>query len=365
MTGPESRIARPDRIATNESLRDERESTDEAIAQVRSDLEIQADEIVERARGEADAVLDSARDRANLELDDALSGVQTLAAVARERSRADEILLAERELADDTLRRERDEQTRTLSSLLPLERERTDRFLLTERARSDDRLGNRDDFLGMVSHDLRNLLTGVVLEATLLAEGAGDSDEGRRTVAAVDRLQRYAARMNRLVGDLVDVVSIDAGKLTVHRRPHDAKALLEEAMEAFAPRAGESGIALQLGAVESGLVASFDHDRLLQVLANLIGNALKFTPRGGKVVLEGERSPDGIRLSVSDSGSGIAADKLEAVFERFWQAGKLDSRGLGLGLHISKCIVEAHGGRIWAESALGRGSSLNFTIPAD
>ncbi|MEX2080974.1 MAG: ATP-binding protein, partial [Dehalococcoidia bacterium] len=111
------------------------------------------------------------------------------------------------------------------------------------------------------------------------------------------------------------------------------------------------------------LVAVFDRDRKLQVLANLIANAIKFTPRGGKVNVRAEAGRGTVRFCISDSGVGIPAPMLEAIFERFWQVGENDRRGQGLGLYISKCIVEAHGGRIWAESKVGEGSQVYFTLP--
>jgi signal transduction histidine kinase len=347
-----------DREQTDESLRIERTSTDQAIAERRSVIEDDADELIQRTRQEADADLDSARDRADW-------GVhKPSSAIVSERAREDRTIENERAAADEHLYREREEQARTLDALLPLEREKTDRDLLVERVRSDNQLAIRDDFLGMVTHDLRNLLCGVVLEATALSGAASDSTEGRRTVAAVKRLQQYVARMNRLIGDLVDVVSIDAGKLAVHRLRGDAAALLAEAVGAFAPTAAERGIRLECE-IRSHLplLAAFDHGRMLQVLANLVTNALKFTPRGGSVVIRGETTDDELHISVSDTGTGIPASMLEVVFQRFWQLDKHDQRGLGLGLHISKCIVDAHGGRIWVESKPGEGSSFHLTIP--
>lgn len=353
---------RPERDKTDESLRTERENSDRAMVEKRTGIEENADELVERAREHADAVLDTARDKADRKLDTDESGPQSRAAVGRERALEDAVLHGERAAADERLRREREEQTRTLASLLPLEREKTDRHLLTERARSDDALAQRDDFMGMVSHDLRNLLSGIVLNATVLSEDASDSEEGRRTVAGMNRIQRYVARMNRLIGDLVDVVSIDAGKLALQRQRGDVAALITEAVDAFASTASEKGISLEF-VVERALLADFDHDRMLQVLANLITNALKFTPRGGRIAVHGERAGDGLRFSITDTGMGIPANMLETVFERFWQVGKNDQRGLGLGLYISRCIVEAHDGKIWADSTLGEGSAFHFTIP--
>jgi signal transduction histidine kinase len=243
------------------------------------------------------------------------------------------------------------------------------RNLLRLKAYSDNALAHRDNSMGMISHELRNSLNGIVLNATLLSEEASESDEGRRTVEGMKRIQRYAALMNRLIGDLVDVVSIDAGKLALQPERCDAVALLTEAIDACAQAASEKGISLESETVEPALLADFDHERMLQVLANLITNALKFTPRGGAIVIRGERAGDQLRLSVSDTGKGIPSNMLAAVFERFKQVGKADQRGLslglglGLGLYISKGIVESHGGKIWAESKLGEGSAFHFTIP--
>ena len=128
--------------------------------------------------------------------------------------------------------------------------------------------------------------------------------------------------------------------------------------------ASEKGITLKCEPVEGALLANFDHDRMLQVLANLITNALKFTPKGGAISIRGEQAGAELRLSVKDTGSGIPDNMLTAVFERFWQVNKNDQRGLGLGLYISNCIVEAHHGKIWAQSKLGEGTVFHCTIPA-
>jgi signal transduction histidine kinase len=238
------------------------------------------------------------------------------------------------------------------------------RNLLRLKAGSDDALAHRDDSMGIVSHELRNLLHGIVLNAAAITDDASDSDEGRRTVAGMERIQRYAARMNRLIGDLVDVVSIDAGKLALQPERCDAVTLLAETLEAHAHAASNHGVSLESHTVELSLATTFDRGRMLQVLTNLVVNALKFTPRGGTITIHCERAGDEIQLSVRDTGKGIPSDMLVAVFERFLQVGDRHAKpGLGLGLYISKCIVESHGGRIWVESKLGEGSAFHFTIP--
>jgi len=355
---------RPERDQTDESLRTERKNTDRVLTETRQHVEETADNALERAREHADAVLDTARDKADDRLESSAAGAQARAALAKERAGEDEAVKNERAAADETLRRERKEQARTLAALLPLEREKTDRYLLTERARADDAVAHRDHFLGIVSHDLRNLLGAVTANATLLLRQASDSEEGRRTSAAMDRVQRYVARMNRLIGDLVDVASIDAGKLAIEPQAFDAAELISEAIDAFAHAAREKAISLEYDSSERSVPATFDYERMLQVLANLITNAIKFTDRGGVVTVRAKLAADELHVSVADTGTGIPEEMLDAIFERFWQAGKNDQRGLGLGLYISRCIVEAHGGRIWAESRLGAGSTFHFTVLA-
>ena len=122
-------------------------------------------------------------------------------------------------------------------------------------------------------------------------------------------------------------------------------------------------LTMNLKLTERPLTTEFDHDRMLQVLANLISNAIKFTPEGGGIRVRGERTGDWLRLTVGDTGVGIPDTMLESVFERFWQVGENDRRGLGLGLYIARYIVQAHGGTIWAESKVGEGSTFCFTLP--
>lgn len=361
---PEDKKPSPERDETDESLRSERQKTDHALLLKRAALERNADAVVDRAREIADSVLSEARDKADQKLDHEESPTGTRETVGEERMAEDATLQRERAAADESLRREREEHALALHRLLPLEREKTDRRLLTERVRSDFAISNRDDFLGIVSHDLRNLLQGVVVNTDLLSIRAADDEEGRQMLAGLKRIERYAARMIRLIGDLVDVTSIDAGKLAVVPSSQDLCALAAEAMATFEPVAAAKRISLALESAEPSILADFDHDRMMQVFANLLTNAIKFSPEGGKVSIRVERTEGRALCCVSDTGPGIPGNMLELIFERFWQAGKDDRGGLGLGLYISRCIVEAHGGTIWAESELGEGSRLFFTLPA-
>jgi signal transduction histidine kinase len=353
-----SKDPRPERVQTDDSLAGERAKTDHALMERANVVDRRADDVIDRAREQADDVLSAARARA----DDRLSrppDTQGRAAVVEERAVADQVVEDERAAADERVRRER---AASRARLFPLERDQTDLYLLTERARSDDALANRDDFLGMVSHDLRDLLNGVVMSAALIAASAPDDEHGKKAVLGAERIQRSAGRMARLIGDLVDIASIDAGKLAVLPVALDARSIVVEALETWGPPALVKGIVVE--AVAGGAVsATLDSQRILQVLGNLITNAVKFSPSGARILIGVEEIDGEARFFVKDTGVGIPKDKLEAIFERFWQVGKNDSRGLGLGLYISKCLVEAHGGLIWAESELRTGSTFLFTIP--
>jgi signal transduction histidine kinase len=350
------------RAETDESLRNERRAADgQEHGRPRED---HADRVVDLARARADAVLTIARAKEDRDPASDYDGV----GLDQERADADDLLEDERAMADELLRREREDSARLLSAFLPLARKSTDRRLFTERANSDAALSSRDDFLGMVSHDLKNLLAGIVLSASVLERRSADrgpstTPEGKRIARGTDRILMYAARMGRLIGDLVDVTSMTAGKLAVTTAPTDERALISEALEAFRLIAAEKDVTLETTAMDSPLLVMCDHGRILQVLSNLLGNAIKFTPCGGKVSVRAERVDDQVRISVIDSGPGIPEHLHEAVFERFWQAAGDERGGLGLGLYIAKGIIEAHQGKLWVESRVGEGSAFHFSMP--
>jgi signal transduction histidine kinase len=217
--------------------------------------------------------------------------------------------------------------------------------------------------MGMVTHDLRNLLGAIALVAEVQIQTATEDEPGRRAREAAAKIQRLTARTSRLVGDLVDVASIEVGQFATTLKTSDVQALLQDSLEAFEPLALNKNISLEVVDAGGSLRASFDHGRILQVLANLLANAIKFTDQGGHITVRVEATDSEVSFFVQDTGAGIASDQLETIFERFWQVTKNDRRGLGLGLFISKCIVEAHAGRIWAESKVGEGSTFCFTLP--
>jgi signal transduction histidine kinase len=361
--GPTDKKPRPEQDRTDQSLREERDKTDDEFSKKRDAIEEDADAVVQRARTHADASLKEARTRTDEKLARSDASHQERQSVAKERDREDATLRQERATTDEKLYEEREARKRALASLLRLEREQTDQHLLIERARSDAALAARDDFLGMVSHDLRTLLAGIAMRAAMLLRRVSEDEAGQKNRKDAENIQLFTARMNRLIGDLLDVASIEAGRLTVAPRPEDAIRLVRETVEAFQPAASAKGISLDSEVDRDSLLARFDHERILQVLANLLSNAIKFTPEGGRISIRVEPVEEDVRFAIMDTGLGITDDKLGLIFERFWQVRESDKRGLGLGLYISKCIVEAHGGRIWAESKADAGSTFFFTLP--
>lgn len=348
-THPEVDSLRPERDQTDESLRVERVSVDQADEQ-RGLIDETADAVVSRARARADAVLAAARARTDRQS----ARPAATAIIGRQRALEDQAVRTERADADQTLREERAEHV----ALLSIEREETDQDLLAERTRSDDALAMRDDVLGIVSHDLRNILSAITGFAVLVETGSP-----KEVSEYAQRIRRSAARMDRLIGDLVDVASIAASRLAMTREVGDPTQVVSEAVELFQPQASARGVSLAAEIVPPSWLAVFDAARILQVLTNLLSNAIKFTPPGGNVVVRVARVGDEIRFAVEDTGTGIPDDKLKMIFDRFVQVARNDRRGVGLGLYISKCIVQEHGGRIWAESHAGRGSTISFTLP--
>ncbi|HEY6562813.1 MAG TPA: ATP-binding protein [Polyangiaceae bacterium] len=355
---PEDKQTTPEREQTDESLRHEREKADDALEAKLAAIEETADAVITKARDRADEVL--AESRASSDRQTRSSQVRSAHGVQKERALEDEALREERADADEVVRVERAERL----ALLAIERGETDKDLSTERSGADEALAARDEFLGVVSHELRNMLHGMVGFAALIAEAELRPNHSADVVAYAQRIQRSGARMSRLIGDLVDVASIAAGSFPMTRVLADAEPVVVEAVDSFETQASANGITLLSEPAPASALAEFDPARILQVLTNLLSNAIKFTPRDGKVSVRLERTASGLRMAVSDTGAGIPEDKLEAVFGRFHQLDANDRRGVGLGLYISKCIVEAHGGKIWAESRLGEGSTFHVTLPA-
>lgn len=236
---------------------------------------------------------------------------------------------------------------------------------VTERKRAEAALQRavsiRDEVLSIVAHDLRNPLNTIYLQAQMLQRPGPQLE--RRDQEARSVIMRASERMERLIKDLLDVALVESGRLTVEQRPLSAAALAGEALELHAQAAAAAGVELRLDVAPDVHEVWGDRGRLLQVFENLIGNALKFTSSGGRITLAARRLDDAVEFCVADTGSGIEAEHLPHLFDRFWQARRRERAGAGLGLAIVKGIVEAHNGRIQVESTLGQGSRFRFTVP--
>jgi signal transduction histidine kinase len=221
----------------------------------------------------------------------------------------------------------------------------------------------RDDLVAIVSHDLRNPIHTINMAAAFLLEVAPPVDRRITSRRQLEVIQRQANRANRLISDLLDVAKIQAGGLTVEPVPVDVLSLVQEALESANPLATSNQLKLCREVEDDGARVLSDRDRVLQVFANLLGNAIKFTPKGGEITIRAESAGSEIRFGVCDTGPGIPPEHLPHVFDRYWQAKSTAKLGTGLGLSIAKGIVEAHGGRIWVESEPGKGASFIFTLP--
>jgi PAS domain S-box-containing protein len=222
--------------------------------------------------------------------------------------------------------------------------------------------GARDEMLGIVAHDLRNPLNTIMMAADLVMElpPTANALAGRRSL---EMIRRAADRMNRLIQDLLDVKRIEGGRLAVEPRPQSVTTVVNEAIEMLRPLATGGSLTLCADVPAELPQALIDPPRIHQVLSNLVGNSIKFTPAGGSITVRAEPWESEVRITVIDTGPGIAAEQLPHLFGRYWQANRRDRRGIGLGLAIAKGIVEAHNGRIWVESTVGQGSRFHFTVP--
>jgi signal transduction histidine kinase len=236
--------------------------------------------------------------------------------------------------------------------------------VVNERLKDLDRL--KSAFVANVSHELRTPLTAIKGAIDLLLrEVAGPLNEKQTHYLA--RVRSNTHRLAGLIMDVLDLSKIEEGKIELHPGPVSLAGLLHEIVETLKPIATEKEIVLQATIPESSLLAWADRDKITQVLTNLIGNAVKFIPPGGRVNVSATID-DGewVRVSVIDDGPGISEDEKDRIFDRFYQiaeVGGAKPKGTGLGLAISKALVELHGGKIWLESELNRGSTFHFTLP--
>lgn len=382
--GPIAREMVEGRAGTDHSLRAERAISGSSQLESLTGRRL-LDDLIERDRLAADNRLWKFRDGADSLLASERSSSGDTCTI--ERAEADEHTKAERRDMDALLERERDRADADLHSerraqdsaqvRIAARRVDTNTQLVMERRRADETLtalkesqaslahardnqGHVQDVLAMVTHDLRSPLSVIAANAQHMARDCAESS--MREVA--EDVVRAAARMERLLIDLADAARINSGTLLVVKTPHDACLLVMEILHSYEPLFASRGMTFSVELPVGSAFAPFDYDRIVQVLSNLLGNALKFTPSSeGVVTLQVRRQPDAIEFVVRDNGPGIAPADLPHVFEKFWKIDSDARRGLGLGLHICQSIVEAHGGHIHAESTLGEGAAFSFTLP--
>lgn len=222
----------------------------------------------------------------------------------------------------------------------------------------------REQILAIVSHDLRTPVGTILMATTVLAQSEQPEEAREELLRTVGRIRRAAERMQRLIEDLLDFASIEAGNLAIKREAQDPGSMIHEALASFEGVAKQMRLRLT-ARVEPQLPDLYgDRDRILQVLSNLVSNATKVTAEGGNVALRVEARGHDVLFAVSDDGPGISEENQKHLFERYWRSADATYKGTGLGLAIARGIVDAHGGRIWVESELGHGATFLFTIPA-
>jgi PAS domain S-box-containing protein len=221
----------------------------------------------------------------------------------------------------------------------------------------------RDDMIGIVSHDLRNPVNAVRMLTGVMLDREREEPLSAEMVEYASVIRQAAEQMDGLISDLLDVTRVEAGRLSVKAQRENTEELLSDALRTLAPVANEKSLTLRLTAPDDLPDVIADRERIAQALSNLIGNAVKFSPSGGEIIVRVAILDTEIVFSVSDKGQGMTPEQLSHAFDRFWQSSRTDRQGAGLGLAIAKGIIDAHGGRIWAESVPGSGSTFYFTLP--
>ncbi len=336
------------------------DSASEQQADVNRDAErVVADKAKEQSRSDSDASRDLGR------ADTGRSG-------AERQAEGDERLRVERETSDEAIGAERlrtdaatkmgrtHHQASAKSSAELLSREQE------SHRKTQTALTTREEFLAIVSHDLRNPLGHISMAAQSLLEEPGEVEEVKALAASINR---SAGEMLRLIQDLLDIETIAVGKLVLHYEKHDISEIIRDVVGDFQRDAASKQVTLNAKCEPGCDEVVCDRNRVAQVLSNLLGNALKFTQANGEICVScartgpGSEGVEGVQVSVSDTGAGIAPEKINSIFERFSQINSQDRRGIGLGLYIAKMMVEQHPGRIWVESKVGEGSTFHFTLP--
>jgi PAS domain S-box-containing protein len=221
----------------------------------------------------------------------------------------------------------------------------------------------RDDMIGIVSHDLRNPVNAVKMLTGVMLDHQREEPLPPDMVEYATVIRQAAEQMDSLIRDLLDVTRVEAGRLKVDARVENTEELLSDALRTLAPVANQKSLRLRLHAPDDLPPVLADRERIAQAISNLVGNAVKFSQPGSEIHVGVTVERDEIVFSVRDTGHGMTPEQLSHAFDRFWQSSRTDRQGAGLGLAITKGIIEAHGGRVWAESSPGAGAVFFFTLP--
>ncbi len=219
----------------------------------------------------------------------------------------------------------------------------------------------REHTINIVSHDLRNPLASIQMYIELLSR---DPTMIEKQGVALQTIRRSTERMNRIISDLLDAGRIDSGRFSIELKNEGVKELLTDTIDALKPIAAEKGVILETQIKTTTPAIVCDHNRMTQALSNIIQNAIKFSPKGGRVLVQVTDAPEGISFAVIDQGPGVPASEIPSLFKRYWRSPtQVEVEGTGLGLYIVNGIVESHGGTVAVKSEIGKGSSFSITLP--
>ena len=383
-----------ERKTTDNSLVAERHKTNESLLATRDKTELQTDKLVRDERSQADRdtsssriASDSNRDSERAHQGNKVTKEQRAAddRIAGERISSDKAMELERSKIDDAMILEREVKSELASRLLGRERKLTDKSLSAERTKTDSNvdeasgilssevadhlktrtsLTTRDEFIAILSHDLRNPIGAASSCAEMLLTDVSYKTMDSEIKHWLGFIKRNVDTSLRLIADLLDMERMANGKLELNIQRNCIGKIVRESVETFVLAASAKNILLRVVPANVEGWINCDADRIQQVISNLISNAIKFTPEGGRITVNVELNEAELQISVNDTGSGVPSENKDQIFERFAQLSSNDRRGLGLGLYISKLLVEAHHGSIVVESKLGHGSSFRFNIPA-
>ena len=378
-----------ERKKTNESLIAVRDKTNKSLSDVRVETENKTDDVLKADRISADKSTAASRKKTDIRENkhkslDANEKSNRYRELQSERRIADQATLRERVQADAAHVKERDSKDEQVTQFMEREREKTDKNLSFERTSADSEfeenstllsaeiakhlktktsLTSRDEFLAIVSHDLKNPIGTASLCAAMLLEDEAFKGMGAEMRGWIQIIKRNNDTALRLIGDLLDMEQVAEGKLEIKLGRNDIGQMVQESIESYGQLAATKKLALHFLTPEVPGEILCDRDRIMQVISNLIGNAIKFTPEGGSITVNVSFTDSELQVFVRDTGPGIPADKKEKIFERFVQLSTNGRKGLGLGLYISKMLIEAHKGRLWVQSEIGQGSTFIFALP--